>query len=172
MQKLNKLNNIPLTTFYNLGLSNKNDIMILRDYGDGDSRATLSSTQIKEEDAIYSVQAPVFKLDSLNINPDKNGLTVLKIDVEGNEFEVMKGAVGLISELKPIILFENLPHHNSAIKINNSNKIYSLLISLGYETLSICQSTAKFNRVIRLDDNISDYNNIDYVAIMENIHII
>lgn len=73
-----------------------------------------STKTIQIEDAIHSGIASISNdndgmeiqcttLDSLNIN----NIDFIKIDVEGHEAEMLKGAQGSISQFKPYIIFEN-----------------------------------------------------------------
>lgn len=60
-------------------------------------------------------------LEGLNLDGD---VSLIKIDVEGLELEVFKGAVNIIEKYRPIILFENLGC--------NSEEKFQFLKSLGY----------------------------------------
>jgi FkbM family methyltransferase len=51
----------------------------------------------------HGVQVPLARLDTLDLPPPK----LLKIDVEGHEMGVLKGAAGLIQKARPYIVFEN-----------------------------------------------------------------
>ena len=79
------------------------------------------------EDALKTVEieVPVKQLDSLI--SDKN-IDVIKIDVEGAEFEVLKGANTIILDNRPIIMFESAPGD-----YDNKKKIYKLFQEHKYE---------------------------------------
>ncbi|MCC7445706.1 MAG: FkbM family methyltransferase [Saprospiraceae bacterium] len=171
MQKLDKLNNSNLSSFFNIGLSDKNDIMILRGFGEGDSRASLSGSQINEDIATHSVEVLVFKLDTINLSLTEGGLTILKIDVEGYELEVLKGANTFINEVNPVIIFEVLPHHDNTIKIQNAKALYNFLIDLGYVIWHINQDSANLQRVYGFNYNKDNYDKTDFIAVKDTIQL-
>lgn len=63
------------------------------------------------------------RLDSVGIRPD-----IIKIDVEGNEYQVLRGAVETMREYRPIVLV--------AMHTGDS-KCHELLAQLGYEVSEI-----------------------------------
>ncbi|WP_170561580.1 FkbM family methyltransferase [Ruegeria atlantica] len=82
----------------NIGLGSKPSEMVVLDRGDQSSLVTATDGQSIERDTI-SVQT----LDSL---VDEHGIEVglIKIDVEGMEFDVLEGARKTILEQKPVLL--------------------------------------------------------------------
>ena len=84
-------------------------------------------SKIKAEDQNIKLKLDVKKIDDLNI--DKSKITFVKLDVEGSEFDIVKGGINFFSEYKPIIVFEQQPEDFE----DNSTKLINLLKSLGYE---------------------------------------
>lgn len=86
---------------YNTALSNFNgtikmsklDVTDIGNYGEA---------CLDEEDGI---EVPVIRLDDVD---DLVNVDVIKIDVEGFEYEVMQGGKGTIDKFRPVILFEAL----------------------------------------------------------------
>jgi FkbM family methyltransferase len=62
-----------------------------------------------------SIPTPIYTLDAFL--PDVSGLRLIKIDVEGMELEVLKGAQGLIDRHRPFIYAENNQPEKSAALI-------------------------------------------------------
>lgn len=100
---MNKLDNIKALNF---GLSNSKSVITLEEnpYNLGGSRL------IKEVDFKSEIKHKKFKvntimLDSI-IREVENKLTLLKIDVEGFELEVLSGARQFIKEIRPDIFIE------------------------------------------------------------------
>tara|TARA_B100000029_G_scaffold494445_1_gene558189 strand:- start:321 stop:1151 length:831 start_codon:yes stop_codon:yes gene_type:complete len=64
------------------------------------------------------------KIDSLNI---KN-IGLIKIDVEGFEIDVIKGAIGTLEEQKPNLIIENEIVHN-----DNPYELFDIMKDIGYK---------------------------------------
>ena len=77
-------------------------------------------------------KASVRKLDDLNELNQEN-ISLIKIDVEGHEFEVLEGARNVIMKNKPIIIFE----HNIGTNKNNIEDIERFLQNQEYTFFKI-----------------------------------
>ncbi|MCB0746281.1 MAG: FkbM family methyltransferase [Ignavibacteriae bacterium] len=165
VHKLRKVNNLDKVTLFPIGLSDSIGMLKLRAYGDSDTRASLSIDQINDNQATFTTIVPVFNLDYIIKPFEKEKLVVLKIDVEGYEFNVLKGGIELIKGAKPIILFEVLPHHNNENKIKRSTEIYEFLTSLNYTVYHLDQNRSQINKVQSLTYNPSNYQMTDFIAI-------
>jgi FkbM family methyltransferase len=119
-----------------------------------------------------------FKGDSImsNLNIKKTGL--IKIDVEGNEFNVMQGFEKTLKNDKPFLIFECLPNSkidksiskkelklSCNIKRNNARLIYNFLNNLSYKMGIIYANglVAKINE-INLDEPNKNFGRRDYFA--------
>jgi FkbM family methyltransferase len=93
-----KINNI--STFM-LGLSDKNEFVRFRQ-----DNLNVGHGKIVDdsEDNKYNLEFMVNTLDSQDLQ--LTNLKLIKIDVEGHEFNVLKGAISTIQKFKPVILFE------------------------------------------------------------------
>lgn len=167
LQSLNDLNN---STLLAVGISDTVGKLTLRGYSDTDTRASFSNAQIREDQATFFTTVPVFSLDFILKENQLNQLVVLKIDVEGHELSVLKGARELLKMANPIILFEVLPHHNIDEKINIANELYKFLIKNNYTIYNLEQNTYKLKKVKSLIDNEDNYSVTDFVAFSYNIH--
>jgi FkbM family methyltransferase len=88
---------------YEFGLSNKNTSLTF-----AQNEGNLGSSFICEDDYDKSsrlTKIEVRRLDDLN-DADFEKVSLMKIDVEGHELQVLEGAELLISKDRPIILFE------------------------------------------------------------------
>ena len=116
-----KLSNV---TLHNVALSNSVESAFLTvPFNDDNmllSRASLSSTIADG----HTVEVDVTTLDSFNISD----VSVIKIDVEGFEYEVIKGAVDTISVNMPILLVEIEQRHLQ----RNIFDVFNLISSFGY----------------------------------------
>ena len=64
----------------------------------------------QEVDHERSVQVPMIAIDDLHVRP-----SLIKIDTEGMELEVLKGAEGTISRNRPVIYFEHIKSDKDAL---------------------------------------------------------
>jgi FkbM family methyltransferase len=93
---LGNIKNETVEIFENIG--NQGSSSIIKDWSPG------KQTKIKYETYITTLDE---SLKTLNLR--KNDDLIIKLDVEGYELEVLKGAKNTIKQFKPIILFENNP---------------------------------------------------------------
>jgi FkbM family methyltransferase len=119
---------------YNYGLGSKEDnlkmyIPAFTGSGGG-SFANLHT----EEGAAEEVLVPVYSLDTLI--PTDSNVDLIKIDVEGFEFEVVQGGIELIQSNKPTIVIELLRKWMKPFG-KQPQDVINLLKPLGYEVLSI-----------------------------------
>jgi len=68
--------------------------------------SSLGKPTAQSDDSIAEIKVPIKKLDDLIVSTD---VDVIKIDVEGAELGVLRGAVNLLNQSRPIIMFESGP---------------------------------------------------------------
>lgn len=73
-------------------------------------------------------------LDDLVQSLGINHVSVIKIDVDGGELEVLEGSRGVIQRDRPVVFFELCPYLLSEIG-RSANDLVSYFTSLGYELL-------------------------------------
>ncbi len=101
--------------------------------------ATLRGEKMGKDLPFFTVKVETLTLD--DFFADKNLLPdFLKIDVEGNEMKVFEGATGLLSQKKPILLFECEQRHLGETPIET---VFAFLQQYGYEGYFICQNELK-----------------------------
>ena len=93
---LGNMNNKTVEIFENIG--NQGSSSIIKDWSPG-----------KQSKIKYKTHITTLDESLRNLNLQKNENLIIKLDVEGYELEVIKGARNTIKEYKPIILFENNP---------------------------------------------------------------
>jgi FkbM family methyltransferase len=93
------------------------------------SWATIASTNdlalADPSDGLTSIEVPVRTLDSYALE----GVGILKVDVEGHEESVLRGAIKLLSREKPNIVVEVEERHNPG----SVKRVSDLLSGLGYD---------------------------------------
>ena len=78
---------------------------------------------VKIKDFDFGAQVPNLTLDNAFPHPSK--LSLIKIDVEGMELEVILGAYGIINDIKPVLYVEN-------DKPEKSEALISAILDMGY----------------------------------------
>jgi len=109
--KLNSDNTLKLANKYNIALGEKNEKLKFYDRADfeGSEHASLYSEAISgiHHKSVVEIEVEVQTLDSFCKKMDISRVDFLKIDTEGHELSVLKGASHLISEKKiKLIQFE------------------------------------------------------------------
>lgn len=85
-----------------------------------------------------SAPIEVTTLDSLNIQ----SVMLIKIDVEGSELEVLKGAVNTIKKYKPLIYLE---HHYDLV---NKDELYTQIDNMNYQIIYLNGQTEYVHGII------------------------
>ena len=139
--KLNNINNVILS---NKALSNENDKTIKVEYHNPQERNIggwgIHFTKDKEYTISDNfIDIKLITIDSLNLNK----LDLIKLDVEGNELNVINGAIKTIIKHKPIIILEDWGI-NCSIDINRTKEKFNFLIEIGYKIENINSGSADF----------------------------
>ena len=152
------INNIKL---YNFGLSNQNNKTTLRipirnklakeeNYEEffEMGRATIHANNEFNEFRTFNVN--VKKLDDMQF---ENSISFIKIDAEGHEIEVIKGAIKTINKNKPILLVEIEKRHSKKKVIDSINFINSL----GYKSYYFNEKELINTAILTNFDNYNNY---------------
>lgn len=132
----NNLNNMEIE---NIGLSDKNEEVVIHinnlNFG--------MSTIIPRED--FSAEETISTRIFTDFWNDRSRIDVVKIDVEGFEYQVLCGMEKCLRKYSPIILFEFSPIFYKKINIQ-SNKILELLFDIGYRLFDIEKDNKEITR--------------------------
>ena len=85
------------------------------------TRGTISSTNVLEgsEAEVQRIKVGVTTLDHILASPPfkvKGRISFLKVDVEGHELQVLKGAKALLSKHKPVVMTELEGRHGTPVE--------------------------------------------------------
>lgn len=133
---------LPQVTRFQSAVSNSNSTGYINDfdpaiYGNFGHMTMTTSDQ--------GSAVPCVALDLINhVPPD-----LIKIDVEGHEYEVLQGAVHLLKRQRPVVYYE-------AIETPNLSEIYNMLTALDYRLYWAC---------------IRNYNTNNFLGEQENIYL-
>ena len=89
------------------------------------------------------VEVPCMTLDSVNHAPPD----LIKIDVEGHEYEVLQGGIHLLKSRRPVVYYE-------AIETPNLGEIYRMLTALDYRLYWLCVRNYNANNFLGEKENI------------------
>lgn len=110
-----------------VALSNFNGTTMLKTFPDEFGRSTIEDENDLEKDgAVEAVEVKVCKMDDYNFNGQ---IGFIKIDVEGHEESVLRGAQNILTNYKPNLLIEIEDRH----KKNAITSIISYLNNFSYK---------------------------------------
>jgi FkbM family methyltransferase len=134
---LNKVENNVLV--YNCGLTEKIDKKL---YISNDEEDNIGGVMLVEKPEGSEIN--VKTIDSLNLNK----LDFIKVDVEGHEYNVLKGGEETIKKYKPVIFFECWIKESFA---EQKKLLFDFIISLGYTIKSLAMEGEHY-----LDDFVAE----------------
>lgn len=159
--KVNHFNNISIIP---VGVSDKIEIGVLNFFytSSTDSSASMVSAFRPEQKIERKEYIPLFDLKTIMDTVALDAISVLKVDVEGAELEVLSSFYSLIKEQNPIILIEILPAYNkeNIFRINRQNKIQTMLNEAEYSIF----------RVIKENDILLDLEEIADIEIHADLN--
>lgn len=162
--KLIKENDFDNTLLIPSGISDKNEMGVLNFFSQSetDSAASMIEDFRPNQKTFKKEFIPLFDLNSLKTKIYLGSISILKIDVEGAELEVLNSFKKEIEEKNPIILIEILPVYDlqNMRRIERQNKIQNMLKGLKYTIF----------RVIKQDDILLDLQEISEIGIHGNIN--
>lgn len=128
LEKTKEKSTIKNINLYNIALSNRKKTVSFQQDKLTSATGMISNDQtpwVKKylgQDTI-SIQVSTDYLDNKTF--EKHWPSIIKIDVEGHELEVLKGGAKKLSKYKPLLLIESFPP--------NQQKVINLLSNIGYK---------------------------------------
>lgn len=176
--KSNRLSNYQILP---VALGNKNGLAKLFTRGGDSSMAVSSSASFVEgfrPDSFYSSAKVIYvaKGDDIIQDLELSAISVIKIDVEGGEMEVVEGLRRSLDVYKPFILFEVLPHYlaitdepldedMTAFRTKRIGRLEVILREAGYTIYQIWSKT-QLRRVSHIDPGTTPgLSKADYLAV-------
>lgn len=138
-----RLNNLQeMALVYNLGLSDKDETTTMYLPRISGSSAA-SARNLHPDEDFLSHEARMSSLDKIFPTLNLNSCDLIKIDVEGGELAVIRGAINTIERFKPVI-FAELLRKWSQFFAYNPNIVLELLQGLNYVCFGI---SPEFRRI-------------------------
>lgn len=116
-------------TFYSYGVSSiasKKELLVPEDSSlqDITCRASISELSVREFEKLKGISINTIALDELGLS----NIGFIKMDIEGHEFEALKGMRGLITSCNPVMQIEiEQRHHDASI-----GTIFEYIFDFGY----------------------------------------
>jgi len=124
-----------------VGISNKNGIAILNCYNDEtDSSATIVDDFRLQQKIKYKLFVPVQSFDYVYGTLNLEKISIIKIDVEGSELEVITSLKSVLRKNRPIILCEILPPYSITSRRTRQEKVKKIIKALNYDICRIQES--------------------------------
>ncbi|MEL6842391.1 MAG: FkbM family methyltransferase [Bacteroidota bacterium] len=157
-----------------VGISNTTEIGVLNFYytSKTDSSASMITDFRPEQKVERKEYIPVFDFATLEKVVNFESVSVLKIDVEGAELEVLNGLYPLIQKEQPIILIEILPAYNTenTFRIERQDNIQALLQKADYTMFRVIKEDETLKGLAEISEIgiHSDLNQCEYVMVPKN----
>ena len=171
LSKLISLNQFDNTHVLPIALSTEDEILELDHYNE--SIVDSSASIIKD----FRPKNKVFRKSyiasmSINIKSSLNlikNCSIIKIDVEGSELEVLKSLYEILETYKPIVIIEILPIYSfeNEGRIQRQEQIFSILKNLSFMIFRILKSNNDFKGLKEINE-IEIHNDLelcDYVLV-------
>jgi len=124
--------------------------LYLAEANSGAHSAFQSNTNVSDK----KVQVPMRTLDSVVEQDSITDIKMIKLDVEGYELEVLRGAVQVLRQQKPMLIVELNDEIQQAAG-SSSSSVKELLSSLGYQPHNILED-GQIGDLVRTSKHLND----------------
>ncbi|MGZ8534062.1 MAG: FkbM family methyltransferase [Flavitalea sp.] len=159
VNRLIEANDLTRVAVFPVAISDTPKLAELNFYYDSetDSAASMVENFRPAERIRKSVYIPCFPAEYVHHFISGHSVSIIKIDVEGAELEVLKGLSGFLIKSRPFILMEILPVYNNSNKdrLNRQIEIESILQDNRYKIL----------RVIKMGESFSTFSLLTEIGI-------
>jgi FkbM family methyltransferase len=138
----------------NAAVSDSAGDVILTDF-DVDKVTNYGEVKSPDDAEQKTITSPSVKLDDINLS----GCTLIKIDVEGNELRVLKGAEQTIEKFKPVILYE-------AMDVEVWKECVSFMISKGYKQYWVVSKTTPMGETFKPKTEINPFGHSSVPSVL------
>ncbi|MEZ4103680.1 MAG: FkbM family methyltransferase [Candidatus Paceibacterota bacterium] len=149
IKKSLEVNRIDNVRIYETALSDKvgqADLSLVSENIGASSIKTIEHERIVDDKVLVEVN----KLDNFTKTIEK--LDVIKIDIEGNEVEALRGSKELLQKFKPVIILEFSPNIYEQDFSGKTKDLYNFLKSFGYKITVIDNNNINLEEKINYGD--------------------
>jgi FkbM family methyltransferase len=171
--RINRLDNctiVPIALSDHAGLS----VLALNTFDPGDGAASIAKGYRPDSFYVQSMTIPIFRGDDI-FSTFSESISLLKIDVEGAELEVLRGLTSTHGERRPFVLFEVLNNYLvvtgeylsdelAAHRNEQARQISSFFADAGYAVFNIREKALIRSDVIRPEVS-GDLSITNYLAV-------
>ncbi|MDT0643975.1 FkbM family methyltransferase [Zunongwangia sp. F363] len=174
LRRLIEKNNFTNCQIFPVGISEKTEMGKLNFYYGDDADSCASMLEGFRTKSVFRKEyVPLYHFSEVKSALQADTISILKIDVEGGELEVLNSFYHDIKEQSPIILLEILPVYKEENKERKArqDKIQEMLRALNYSIYRIYKEKGNI-RSLKEIANIGIHSNLqecDYVVIPENL---
>ena len=141
-----------------VALSDADCLLPLYGSSDTDPESTIIRDLQLTSDFITKI-VPVFRYESIVKNILNKKVSVIKVDVEGAELDVIDSLRTLIEKDRPTIIMEVLPNeHEDTLKSLRNKKLIDLMKRLQYSFYRIIKTSTDSYAGVSAVDNVGDYD--------------
>lgn len=131
-----------------IGIGKKNDVLFWAEdkNNPGNAHLVTSLNQLsfaKTSTLFFEtefLQVEVVSLDKLALDLKINRLDIIKVDVEGMEWEVIQGGQNIISQCRPIVVAETHRVASDMMRYDCMTPMFKFFYDLGYKTYSLSEA--------------------------------
>ncbi|MCZ4318209.1 FkbM family methyltransferase [Aequorivita viscosa] len=171
VNKLIKVNSIKNTALYPVGISTKTELGVFNFYYDSETDGSASIIKDNNNKTVNRKEfIPLFDINTLKTKVDFDNMSILKIDVEGAELEVIKSFEDEIKRNNPFIITEILPVYNeeeNPVRFQRQNNLLEALHTLDYFTFRIIKEKKNLIAIKKIQsiEIHSDLNKCEYLFV-------
>ena len=136
VRELIKQNNLTGSLIYPVGIFKENQVLELVSFYQDETDSAASLIQdFRPNHRTYDKQyVPVFRFESLAAQLDLQAISIIKIDVEGAELEVLESLISTLWRFRPVLIIEMLPVYSeeNTVRKERQERVESKLFDLEY----------------------------------------
>ena len=128
---------------FNLGVGNKKEIKSFYEFRDLEKQHSFSFLkndifENSEDKDLIKYNVNITSLDSFLLEKYKKPISLIKIDIGGDELDVLKGAINIIKNYSPSLVFEYDLKRIEYLKIKDQE--FNFLFDFGYQVFLILKN--------------------------------